>query len=646
MVNLVNADLENIVNIIETKLKEEKFNLKTQKRIFENVLKNKPKIFEAFRNEVQSFWNQFRAKNKNYVIKKTYTSFFYSRFQEIFGQYLSQFFGFDKTSLELKSKEKLSEKTLLLEFKYEISSYEVKLFNDLSDRIQDSFHGLEFFIGFLFYITSIFGMSIREILDRKIFIVLDGAIFNHHQDRTTLDFLIVVKEGKDEVYENYIKMALFYFLKKIKKTPKKFCNNLLEGRERLYQIAQENYKNVKEELANLLYYFYKKCKLLNNISPILDFLNFVGSRVEDSKFSKAEIIKSEFLANFEYTMEKKNSILRIFDFLDKKSSLYCTFQANNLPSAKLQLELFLLYMTYYFGSGLEALELGHLLYLPDVFKEALNEFNQADSHAPIGSKTISDINQFINFFSTLANSNYINFFFEKIFDRSVYDLNYWFFRTFLKSFNKKLRQIIEEENEILADNPHNSPLTFDNILGHTCRIIYTLIEKIFLKEDPEKASENFHDPHGRYIGKNIALRVLEIQMFQDINFSDDIWPEYLLTINKDHINEDIQEYEDFQIPEKHFYSTQDLVRFLITYNFKSSSIESYFEEWFIKFLINPLNEFILSIKNKVEDPENKIEVYEALIDYFMKDLDQQDEEKIKEIKNISQKLAPYWKLIA
>ena len=78
----------------------------------------------------------------------------------------------------------------------------------------------------------------------------------------------------------------------------------------------------------------------------------------------------------EYSVEKKNSIIKIFNFLDNKSTLYATFQANNLPSAKSQLNLFLLYMKYYFGSGLEALEVSDLLFIPEIFKTTLNQYNK------------------------------------------------------------------------------------------------------------------------------------------------------------------------------------------------------------------------------------------------------------------------------
>ena len=644
---LVNTELKTILNDIETKLKDKSFDLQVQKQIFGDLIENQTENLEGFLEEAQNLWDQFQSKNQNYIIKKTYTSFFYSHFDKLFKQYISLFFGLNKNSLELKSKEKLSDKNLLLEYQYTLSNKEINLFNKFSDNVQDSFYGLEFLIGYSFLFTSLFGMKLREIIDEEIFIMLDGAIFTQNEDKTLLNFLIVIKESKDQVYENYLKMVLFYFLKKFKEIPENYCDYLLEGREKLYQIAQDQYtQDVKENLVNLLYYFYKKCKLLNNISPLLDFLNFVGSRVEDSKFSKKEIIQSDFLDNFDYSKDKKTSILRLFDFLDKKSSLFCTFQANNLPSPKLQVELFLLYMTYYFGSGLEGLELGQLLYLPEEFKEALNRYNLSDSHAVIGSKTINYINQFINYFSPIASSNCVDLFFKRIFHRSVYDLNYWFFRTFLKSFNEKLRQLIEKENVILNENEGDSPLTFDMVVDHICRILYTLIEKIFLRDNPEEASENFNDPLGRYIGKNIALRVLELQIFEDINFSDDIWPEYLISLNKDKINKDIQKYEDFNIPDKYFYSTQDLVRFLITYNFKSSSIESYFEEWFIKAIISPLNEFILLIRNRVDDLRNKIEVYETLVNFFIKNPEKHSEEEIKEVKNICQKLSQFWKLLA
>ena len=146
-------------------------------------------------------------------------------------------------------------------------------------------------------------------------------------------------------------------------------------------------------------------------------------------------------------------------------------------------------------------------------------------------------------------------------------LNYRFFRSFLKSFNQQLFEIIKKKNILLSKNPENKLLDFNSILEHICRMLYTLIDKIFLKKNPDDASDNFIDPRGRYMGKNIALRVLELFMFQEINFSDDIWTEYLVSQNRNHI----QKLLNVDIPEEYFYSDKELIKLLTIYNFQSFS---------------------------------------------------------------------------
>ncbi|GAG20417.1 unnamed protein product, partial [marine sediment metagenome] len=249
--------------------------------------------------------------------------------------------------------------------------------------------------GYLYLIISILGIILRKLLDEKFYIVLDGVVLKNGEENA-LNFLIVIKNSKDELFENYYYMYLYYFLKYFKEVPEQYFGKLLAGRERVYQIALDEYSSAKENLVDLMYYFYKKCNLLGNFSPLLDFLNFVCSRVEDSVFPKLDIIRKEFLRNFDYTDEKKNALLRIFDFIDFKSTLYSTFQANNLPSQKSQFNLFLLYTKYYFGSGsLEALEVSDLLFLPDDFKAKLNDYNSKTENV-INSNTIGEVQEFLD----------------------------------------------------------------------------------------------------------------------------------------------------------------------------------------------------------------------------------------------------------
>jgi len=340
-------------------------------------------------------------------------------------------------------------------------------------------------------------------------------------------------------------------------------------------------------------------------------------------------------------LKKKNSLTRIFDFLDQKSTLYSTFQANNLPSQKSQFNLFLLIMKYFFASGLEAFEVGDMLFLPETFRERLNQHNKNVDDGVIGSNTINDINEFIDHFAVLSNIGDINSVFKKIFNKEVSHTNYQFFRSFLKSFNTKFFTLMDKENEILSENPKNEPYTFNIVVDHISRMLYVLIDKIFLNSsNPDDSSKNFIDPRGRYIGKNIALRVLELFIFQEFNYSDDIWPEILISLNASRVKKDLKGIVN--IPDKYFYNDKDLTRFNTTYNLQSFGPAIFFEEWLISEIILPLNDFILNIRKLVKDLSNKKEIYEQLVNFMLKDIKTKDKKTLNDIKFVCERLAQFW----
>jgi len=611
-----------------------------EKKVFFEILGRKKKNLNDFKEGIKLKWEEFSIKNQKRIIKKKYTTFLYNNFHDFFKFYLDNFFGFKSKNLENISVDFISDTNLFLEYNYYLSSEEESYIKEISKRLGSNNTGLLIQAQYLFFIIAILGTIIRKMIQEPIRIILDAAIMKYDGKRNYLNFLIIIKDSKDEIFNYYLDMVLYYFFKQFKGIPEKYYEKLLHGRKKLFQIALNEYSNAKEKLIELLYYFYKKCKLLQNFSPLLDFFNFVCARVEDSNFSKLDIVKKEFLDNFDYSEEKKNSLIKLFDFLDKKSTLYSTFQANNLPSQKAQFNLFLLYMKYYFGSGLEALEVGNLLYLPEIFRITLNQKNK-EENTRINANSIKNIEKFIKFFSIVSNIENSDIVFKKIFNKSVSQINYELFRTFLISLNTKFFMLINEENKKLSKNPQNNVFTFNIIADHICRMLYVLIDKIFLRDTPDMASHNFIDPRSRYTGKNIALRVLELFIFQDINFSDDIWPDYIITLNKDKIKKEILKF-GVKISDKYFYSTDDLVKINIIYNFQSFTDLIFFEEWLIKEIIIPLNNFILKIKNSVKDPSKKTEVYEKLSEFMLVNI--KDKKKIQEIKFVCQELAPFWKI--
>lgn len=635
-------ELKYIIENLQERVSTLDFNIKNFNIVLFEVLENKSPLFEEFKKDIRLRWEAFEKKNKNRVIKKTFTSFFYENFHDLFSYFIEVFFGFKKNSLNLFNKEKISDEIMFFEYNFLQNLNEEDIFVKISKEFKvEILYGFSLITGYLYFLVRLLGIVIRKTIQKRIFILLDAVTVKTIDENKNLNFMVIVKDSKDEIFNYYYNMVLYYFLRQIKGIPEEYFDKLLEGREKLYQVALEEYSTSKEKLVDLLYYFYKKCNLLQSFSPLLDFFNFVGARVEDSVFSKLDIIKKEFLINLEYTPEKKASIIKFFDYLDKKSTLYSTFQANNLPSPKSQLNLFLLYMKYYFGSGLEALEVGDLLFLPTIFKDALDQYNKNIDDV-IGTNSIKNIKEFLNFLSALSNIKNINLFFQKIFKKNISQLNYGFFRTFLKSLNSNFSQNIEQENKILSEDPQNAPFTFNIIVDHICRILYVIIDKIFMRSSPNDASKNFIDPRSRYIGKNIALRVLELFVFQDINYSDDVWPDYIISLNKEQLKDQLEQF-NVTIPEKKFYTVEELIQIMITYNIHSFSDQPFFEEWLINEIIIPLNNLIQDIRNAVKDPTNEIEVYEKLSEFFL--LNVKDQQIIKEFKFLCQQFAPFWKNI-
>jgi uncharacterized protein YfkK (UPF0435 family) len=635
---VVNKELLTILKSIGEKARGKELTLKMNSHVFFDILESKNNSFKEFKEDIKKEWEQFKFKNEKRLIKKTFSTFFFKYFQEYFKFYLQNFCGFDTTSLELIIKEKISDDQLFLEYSYYLSPEEQDYFKEFSENFKDSADGITSPFGYLYLVVAILGVILRKLLEENFFIVLDGAKLKNGENKNSLKFLVVIKNSHDELFDNYYYMYLYYFLKYFKDVPKEYFNKLLEGREKVYKIALEEYSFAKDKLVDLLYYFYKKCNLLQNFSPLLDFLNFVCSRVEDSVFPKLDIIKKEFLQNFDYTNEKKNSLLRIFDFIDKKSTLYSTFQANNLPSQKAQFNLFLLYTKYFFGSGsLEALEVGDLLLLPEDFKVALNSTNKKIENV-INANTIGDVCEFLDNFSIVSNIENPNLIFKIIFNKDISQVNYDFFRAFLHSLNTSIRNLIDKENKILEESPNNEPLTFKVVVDHICRMLYTLIDKIFIRKLPGQASKNFIDPRSRYVGRNIALRVLELFIFSDLNVSDDVWPDYIISMNKDALSRDLEKYH-VKIPENLFYKYEDIARFVVTFNFLSSK-QLVFEEWLIDGLIIPINNFILKIRSLIEGKDKNTEVYEVIREYLIGNV--KEIEDLQELEFICRQISNIW----
>ncbi len=634
--------LEDTLDFLERKIIGKRFNLKTSDKLFFEIINRKKQFFNQFQNKIKIKWQEFENKNRKNFLKKTYTDFFNERFNEFFIEFLEQFFSLDSPkSLKLISKEKLSSELLLIEYKYNLSTKEAHLFQEYREKLKLKEQGLFFHITYLYQILKSLNIIYKQIIQKPFEITLEGAILDQDTDNEFVHFLVIIKSNRLKLHEYYYQMILFNYFKQLKGIPDNILERFEQGREDLFHFAVKYYSKpeMREKLIDLLYFFYKKCTLLKSIRPLLDFFNFVCSRVEDSVFSKIEIIKKDYLSNFDYDIETKNNLINIFNFLDRSSTLSSTFLANNLPSRESQLNLFSLYRKYYLAAGLETLESENLLFMPDLFRKKLNNYNLTIKNKNIiDSYSIKTINSFLDFLLPIINSENKDIFFQIIFNKTVSVLNYEFFKTFLRSLNKKLFKLIGEDkkNKLNSSKKHFS---FEFLVAHISHMLYVLIDKLFLHKNLEKASKNFIDTKGRYIAKNIALRIFELLMFQDMNFSDDLWPNFLLSINKEKVLKIIKE-QQIKIQDKSFYNDNDLTRLLITYNFQSSSHGILLEEWLLKDLIIPCNKFIITIRNSISNINNRNEIFETLNQYFSKGVE--DKTAIMEINNICLKLTNFW----
>ena len=238
---MANRELLTILKSIGAKAKGKELTFKRNSQIFFDILESNNNSFKEFKGKIREEWEQFKFKNQNRIIKKTYSTFFFSYFQDYFKFYLQNFCGFDTNSLELTIKEKISDDQLFLEYSYSLSLEEQKYFKEFSETFSSGSNGVASPIGYLYLVVAILGVNLRSLLEEQFYIVLDGAILKNGEENNTLKFLVVIKNSHDELFNNYYYMYLYYFLKYFKEVPKTYLDKLLEGREKLYKIALNEY---------------------------------------------------------------------------------------------------------------------------------------------------------------------------------------------------------------------------------------------------------------------------------------------------------------------------------------------------------------------------------------------------------------------
>jgi len=100
--------LDIILKSIGENVKGQQLTIKMNSNVFLEILNKKELEFNDFKEMIKQDWENFKLKNKERIIKKTYSTFFYNSFPKYFEDYLHQFCGLNKSALNLTIKEKVS----------------------------------------------------------------------------------------------------------------------------------------------------------------------------------------------------------------------------------------------------------------------------------------------------------------------------------------------------------------------------------------------------------------------------------------------------------------------------------------------------------------------------------------------------------
>ena len=100
-------------------------------------------------------------------------------------------------------------------------------------------------------------------------------------------------------------------------------------------MAKNEYFETQDIMKSVFFTLQKKCEVLESCTPVLDILNFICSRIEDSVFETEdlviEIIHQKYTTDPNYT----NELLSVFNYINNYASLFSTFQSNNRARLKI-----------------------------------------------------------------------------------------------------------------------------------------------------------------------------------------------------------------------------------------------------------------------------------------------------------------------
>ena len=515
--------------------------------------------------------------------------FFQKKIYDLFSYFLTEILPFDKRSLAQTDISVTIYRDIFIDFQYSFSKTEIQAFKSLKNHYNLS-EKVEKIIEFIFSsLVHTFGMQIGDIIPENFQIEMISGVA-HVEEEEKVDFVISVRQRERNLKDFFLHSHIYQFSELFQQIPQTIKNKLRMQKDLIYLLALERYFGLQPYIISVLARIQKKCISLQHVTPLLDILNFVFSRVEDSVYDTNKIL--DYVAEkFTKNQTKREELLKLFDICNKNAVLFGTFQSNNRSQLQEQYRLFFLYNLQFFGTGIDRIDDLDNFILPSVFKMLVEGMKQQFIHF---SDYFTLFERFLQISFALSSNPAFKIVFKHIFQYNVDDLNEDFFSAFITSLNKRIFSEISISNKKLGSNPLQYPEVVDFII----KTIYHSIHTIFIAEDPLKASKNFRDSISRYSPKNIALRSLELLFFKEIPLSDNNWMNYNLSRNKEKVKKLLNEY--IKIPKDYFFSNKKLLHISMKH-FYSLESETVLEEWLGEYILKPFFAFIDSFWSKLKN---------------------------------------------
>lgn len=596
--------LKSFLERIGTKFTENWANIRDLQSWMLEEIYRKRKTFPFWRKKVRFSYVSWRRyylrrhpEEKELNIAPNLTRFFYSKFDWLFRYYFdNMFLAFNVKNLKLLSVEGSikPQSEIFFLYTYTFSKEEMEEFIQFKKRYNHPDHHYRI-ISYIFNsIIMVFSSLISEILKEKMsFNMICARIVEQTENqRYELEFLVHFQKLDTIFLKTFLNSLIYDFAELLPGIDPGLLSKLYLKKEKLYPMALKAYPKSNSHIVRVFYTLQRKSQILEHITPLLDITNFIGSRVEDSIFNTSQIVR-EILVEKAPTLIHYGTIeiyQEIFNYLNECASLFSTFQSNNRAAIFRQYQLFFFYGQYFLPLEVLTEPFQNFFYYPERFQDSLNSHLTGKSTIP---KSFPILELFLFQGIRYEIDDVFDRVFHIIFQKNIHDMNENFFASLLKSINLKLH---DKLHETLPPNTTFSQY-FGEMVHVMCVILKNIAAKVFIRENPEMAVENFRDNLTRYTPEKIALRVLEMRIFKDIPLADNNWQDYYLSRNKSIVQKTFAKY--YHIPDNYFFTEERLLKINMNYERGILKETPLLEDWLIDNIVIPFDNFYKKIKKNV-----------------------------------------------